>query len=365
MNDHRSVQPLPVRRTEKEFFAGLEHMLSRPAPFLSCFLPVASTEEVAESRQAIDRAQPGPAGSEFAHAVIDQATAKSADEQASRMAVAIRAGDGSTYLQQYPEGEAKPFVESAPLPRLAPLIEAEQRLRHHLLIIASEEGLDVLTFPRHGRATSHTAGATDMDRRVELVLAAAEQTETRLAIITGAPAVAAELARRLQLVLPNDVVIETVAEAGSEHQQADAVVESVANERAKEVSSVLSEWSFERSRGNAAADVSGAVEALRSGTARLLLIHDDVSDERLLLTGEDPRAIATDLDDAQRCFTRSGVSSQEMVVARLADALLRSAILQGVSIRIVPGSPDERLPGGVGVLYQESREPAHGTRKTA
>lgn len=370
MSHRGPIQPLPIRRTEREFFAGLEHMLGRPSPFMSCLLPIGSSAQIAASRQAVEAAYVGPAGRDFATAVIGEVVEGGDGGSVDGMAIAIRAGDGSTYLQHYPDAPPQAFVESAHLPRLGPVIEAEQRLRHHLLVVASEEGIDVMTFPRHGKATSHSADTPDMERRVELVIAAIERTETRLVIVSGEPDSAAELARRVAAGVPCEVMVETAAlhdtdQPGSDPVPTEAVVHSVENDHARAISGALREWNFERSRGNATADAASAVEALRNGRARLLLIHDDMDDKRELWVGEDPRAIALDSDDAARWSASEGTAESEMVPVRLVDALLRSAILQRVAVRIIPGLPGERLPGGIGVLYEDRNGTDDQAAKTA
>ncbi len=162
-----------------------------------------------------------------------------------------------------------------------------------------------------------------------------------------------DIGRRLRLVVPIETLVETVAaddtaDDTDDHtadELANVVVRAVSTDRAASTVETLHHWKFERAHGHAIGDVVGVVAAIRSRQVRLLLIADDVDDHRQVWIGEKPCELAIDLADAA-----ATVGSVELKPVRLVDGLIRSAILLGIPVKVVPSLPASTLPGGVGVL---------------
>lgn len=332
---------LPVRVPMERFFTALRDVLDAPGPYVSFYLTVENDEAVEASLEAVTSASPSGQAATFGRSLIEDVRA--ADDA---MVVGLLAADGTSFVQRYPEGPAAPLVESGSLPRLAPVIEAEQRLRHHVLAVVSDEGIDVLTFPRHGAATLHRAAPGDDSYAALLIAEAAKQTETPLVLVAAEAERAAELVSRVALDVPIETRVEPVdADAGLD-EVAERAVQKVASERASEAVQRIRSWKFERSHGLTAGGVLAAIDALRSDDVRLVLVTDDADDQRQAWFGDDPTDVAIDLQNATSLDGRVGY----LRPARLVDVVLRSALLRDIPISVVPNLPDETLMDGIGVV---------------
>ncbi len=352
----------------RRFFGALADILGRPGPFLTCYLPIGDAREVAASRLAVAEADLSEVERTFCETLLtdfpaefdasgpdssgpDSSVADAAlTDDTAAMVVGVLAGDGVGFSQTYPEGPTSPFIERGHVPRITPLIDAEQRLRHHLLVVVSEDGIDVMTFPRHGAPSMHRASETDRDRQAHLVVESVKATGTRFVLLAGSPAEVDELETLVRGAVPIETIVETVgaADLGADAAAwlADRAVVEVATDRARATVETLRTWRFERAHDLGLSDVVDVVQALRSGTARLLLVADDLDDQRQVWIGSDAKDIAIDLEDAQQLEDRA----VEFRPVRLVDGLTRSALLQGVPVQIVPAVPDSSLPGGIGAV---------------
>ena len=333
----------------EHFFSSLKGVLSAPGPFVSFYLPVHDDGARASSQGAVVSADDLSAGQKaFGRSLLD------ADRVADdAMIVGFLAGDGTSFVQSFPEGPETPVVELDPLPRLAPIVEAEQRLRHHVLAVVSDDGVDVLTFPRHGQATLHRALPGDPAYTALLITEAAKQSETPLVLIAAESDLAADLVQRVSLGVPIETRVHVGdAEAGLD-AIADRTVQRVASDRAAAAVESIRAWKFERSHGLGAGGVQASLETLRSDDARMVLVTDVADDHRQAWFGPDPREVALDLEDA----SKAEELGENLVPARLIDVVLRSAILRDISVTVVPDLPDETLRDGVGVVRSTAVQP--------
>lgn len=330
-----------------QFFERLRSVVERPAPFLTCYLPLQTRDDIRRSRTAVE-------SSDLSHdemagllRLIDDVEAGARiGVNTNAMAVVVQAADGATFVEYYPEAVTDPIVERADVPRLGALLEAEQRLRHHVLVVVSDGGVDVLTFPRHGAATMHRTDETDLDRIAHLVSETVKTTATKLVLIAGAAGPVDEILRQVRTDLPIDTVVEAIPTGvGDPDRIADETVRLVSNDRALHVVDTVRGWKFERAHGQAPGDLVASVSALRSGDARLLIVSDDGEDRRQVWIGAGGQDLAIDLEDAAMTL-----DATDLRPVRMVDGLVRSALLQRVPIQMVPLLPDSTLPGGVGVL---------------
>ncbi len=356
------------------FFGSLAEIVAQPGPFLTCFLPIGDAEQIDDSRRAIAAADLSelerafcvgllPAdGDEPGAAEPGAAEPRAAEPRVSEtsdtaaMAVGVLAGSGTGYSLLYPEGPARPRIERGHVARIAPIVEAEQRLRHHLLVVVSDDGLDVMTFPRHGEPSLHRSQESDRDRQAHLVAEAVKATGTRFVLLAGSQAEVTELRDLVVPSVPIETVVETIPTPDLATPDAewiaDRAVAQVASDRARSTVDALRTWRFERAHGLGSSDVRDVVRALRSGSVRLLLACDDLDDRRQVWIGPDATDLASDLEDAGAI----GGGSNGFVPVRLVDGLIRSALLQGVPIQIVPSVPDSSLPGGLGAVVDPTAE---------
>lgn len=341
--------PLPVRVPMEQFFSGLKVLLSAPGPFVTFYLPVHSEEALANSVRAVSAADDLSVGQlAFGRSLLEAGRVPD-----DAMIVGLMAADGTSLVQSFPEGPDTPVVEVSPLPRLAPVIEAEQRLRHHVLAVVTDDGIDVLTFPRHGKATLHRSAPGDPGYTALLIAEAAKQTETPLVLIAADSDVAGDLAERVSLAVPIETRVQIVdADAGVD-AVADRAVQSVANDRAAASVESIRAWKFERSHGLTSGGIQAAVQALRSDDIRLVLVTDVAEDNRQAWFGSEPAAVAIDLEDASAIDELA----QDLLPARLIDVVLRSALLRDIPVTVVPDLPDETLRDGVGVIRSAVPQP--------
>lgn len=347
-DDSTAATPLPVRVPVEHFFASLKLLLAAPGPFVTFYLPVHDEAARAASLDSIGSTPDLSANEQaFGRSLLD--TERVADDA---MLAGFLASDGRSFVQSFPEGPSEPLVERGVLPRLAPVIEAEQRLRHHLLAVASTEGVDLLTFPRHGRATMHRAAPGDADYTAMLIAEAAKHTSTPLVLIAAAADLAEDLAKRVSLLVPIETRVKIVAVDGDLSTDADLdsladlAVQTVATDRAVAAVQQIRTWKFERSHGLGTGGVQGALSALREDDVRMVLVAANVDDERQAWFGPDPSLVAMDLQDASSV---DGLAD-EFAPARLVDVVLRSAILRSIPVTVIPDLPDEIMRDGVGVV---------------
>lgn len=334
--------PLPVRVPMADFYSSLKGVLEAPGPFVSLFLPVFDEEARTSSMAAIsDASDLSAAQQAFATSLIE--SEPSSDDA---MIVGLLAGDGTSFVQTFPEGPDRPLIDVAALPRLAPIVEAEQRLRHHVLAVVSSDGVDVLTFPRHGVATLHRAAPGDASYASLLIAEAAKQTETPLVLIAADPDLADEIVERVTVAVPIETRVHAIDAEPDIDALADEAVQLVATDRAAATVQSIRAWKFERSHGLTAGGVQAAIEALRGTDARMVLLTDAVDDQRQAWFGPAPASVAIDLEDA----SLADELGEELIPARLVDVVLRSAILRNIPVTVVPDLPDETLRDGVGVV---------------
>ncbi len=333
---------LPVRVPMEKFFNTLKGLVSAAGPFVTLYLPIHDDDARNASLAAVMAADGLSADQQaFGRSLLD--SDRVADDA---MIVGFLAADGTSLVQSFPEGPAAPLVERGALPRLAPIIEAEQRLRHHVLAVVSTDGVDILTVPRHGRATLHRAAPGDPAYVALLITEAAKQTETPLVLVAAEPGLAEDLAERISLDVPIETRVRVLPVDGGLDALAEDAVQSVATDRAVEAVNTIRTWRFERSHGLGAGGVQATLRSLRSDDLRMVLVTDHVDDHRQAWFGSHPTAVAMDLEDANLADEISG----DLTPARLVDVVLRSALLRDVPVTVVPDLPEETLRDGIGVI---------------
>ncbi len=333
---------LPVRVPVEQFFESLKQLLSAAGPFATFYLPVHDEAARNVSLAAVTSADAlSPAQQAFGRSLLD--AERVADDA---MIVGFLSADGTSFVQSFPEVPAEPLVECGALPRLAPVIEAEQRLRHHVLAVVSSDGVDLLTFPRHGRATLHRAAPGDPAYVALLISEAAKKTETPLVLIAAEPHLAEDLAQRVALEVSIETRVQVLSSEAGLDALSEEAVQSVATDRAVAAVNTIRTWKFERSHGLGAGGVQATLRSLREDDVRMVLVTDNFDDHRQAWFGSHPIVVAMDLEDASLADEISG----DLTPARLVDVVLRSALLRNVAVKVVPDLPEETLRDGIGVI---------------
>ncbi|HYD09971.1 MAG TPA: Vms1/Ankzf1 family peptidyl-tRNA hydrolase [Acidimicrobiales bacterium] len=259
------------------------------------------------------------------------------------------------------------------VPRVATVLEADQTMLPHLVVLCDRTGADVYGFTASGRAVEREIEGTNADdvklfqaggwsqrryqqRQVNTwednahevadeVARLAKRTDARLIAIGGD----VHAKRFVCEALPKEMqgLVRDI-EGGSRHPDggtdhvAEDVKRLVDTVVASETVAVLEEFKEERGQHDRAADgPARVVEALQRAQVRTLLVHDDLEDDRTIWFGPEPLHVG--LDEA--AVKAMGVD--EPWEARAIDVCIRAAIGSGADVRVVPMSVLDRNLGAV------------------
>lgn len=288
-----------------------------------------------------------------------------ADAHKSGGALAVIATDGGIVVAEHqPEPPKRDAVARwDTLPYVAPIIEWRQSSVPHVVVMTDRTGADIITVRRWGEERAFEVDASPnhdvtkaapggwsqarYQRRVEntwaenaqqvadAVADAADRTKAQL-VVLGGDVRAVELLRD---ALPSRVAdLITVIEGGrspdgSQNEVADEVVRLAASAAAEETVALLQKFAEERGQLDRAADgVDETLAALTASKVETLLIHDDPDDVRIAFFDPDGTVIAAEAVQL-RDF---GV--EHPTKGRLVDAAIRSAVLTGAGVWIIPGA---------------------------
>jgi hypothetical protein len=127
---------------------------------------------------------------------------------------------------------------------------------------------------------------------------------------------------------------------------------AVADHAARRTVDLLRLWRFHHSQGEAVTGAAPVAQALAEGRAALLLIHDDRADERHGWFGPDAAQLALDMAQAAPI-----AGDERLLEGRLNDVVIRTALLTGCPVYVVP-SVEETLDDGMGVILAERATPS-------
>lgn len=272
------------------------------------------------------------------------------DDDVSLLA-ALVAADGTTVRAAWPDPPKAEIVEIAALPRLAPYLEADQMLAHHVVAIIDEGRLDLLAIPRQGEPGSEILARRDPDEVAAIISQVANETDTSMVIIAGRSPFKAAIAERVRFRIPIEVdllcVPDDTDDDPSHHDEylGDELVHHVADRSARRIVETMRLFRYHRAHSMAIDGIVDTFAAVRAGLVSILIVHDDPSDDRQAWFGTAFNRIAVDFEDAAPI-----ASDEQLTAGRLVDVLLRSAIGQDIPCLIIPHVPDERLADGVGAI---------------
>jgi Bacterial archaeo-eukaryotic release factor family 2 len=215
--------------------------------------------------------------------------------------VVLHAMYGETLIEFLDEPVQHADVHEGPLPRLATLIEARQRVIPHVIVETDRAGADLTAFDG-GRVLDvdqvegdtlyiHRGHAGGWSQRrfqqraentwernandvADAVAAMARDVDARLIAVAGDVR-----ARTLVLEsLPKEFADRAVKiEAGSPEHIADEVVRMLADQVATQITDLADQLRTRLSAGTACVGVTDTLSALREGRVDTLLVHDDRS----------------------------------------------------------------------------------------
>ncbi len=299
----------------------LRRLLDRAGMFVTAYFDVSTRSpelQWADQRSAVEEA-----GLSDAVAAIDVAAATKIDEHTAGWAV-IASEDGSTLVVESPDPPKRPHVKVGALPYLAPILEWRQNDVPHLVVsladalspAGEDAAADVEILPFSVVGLDDPIVATS-DQALHLVAELAEGRNIPLVIVVGPELVARSFATQLRRRVPIETSIRTLSHPGDDLDGlADDIVRAAATERAVETVRRIREFRFERSHANVAEGATSTMRAVASGSPRMVLVHDDPSDHRTVLS-----------------------STMDQPV-RLVDAVIAAALFHGIDVHIMPAIDD-------------------------
>lgn len=236
----------------------------------------------------------------------------------------IAAADGSTVVEYGMEPPHADFGVVDTLPHVGPMLEWYQRRVPHLVVTVDGDGADVVTF-----GSDHF---TDLDTVpgesttiATVVSTAATAIGARLIVVAGDPVPAAQLTDELITATPPWCNVVACLD-DTVDDLADTTVRHVSDAAARTTVGYLRELRFLAAHDAGIEGTEDTIAALVSGVPGTLLVHDDPLDQRRIWIGKAP---------FQLSFEKNTACRQQ---ARLVDAAIWSAILQGMDVHIIPST---------------------------
>lgn len=311
-------------------------------------------------------------------ATVDAVSAARGEHGEGNTRVVIAAGDTVQLALSLPERPVREVVRVAPLPHVAPLVDAVARSRPHVVALIDRSGADIYAYTTGARPSEFAVVDGDAPdirklrgaggwshRRIQARADegwkhnAKEIASTLDAVcsdVDPALIVVAGDVREVQLVreqLPAErqPLVEQVeggrAADGSAESLFAHVADKVEERRDKDAIDVLAQYAENRGRGTLAAEgLEATVAALRSSQVDTLLLAEDYTGEDEVWFGPDPVHVGTRPDE----LTAMGVEHPQQAPA--VDAVLRAALATHSAVVRVPGGVDEAPRDGIGALLR-------------
>lgn len=299
----------------------LRELVERDGPFLTALIPARS--DVAGAAERFDvqvRNALRPASAEWDEDVAEMiADLGQLDHGEGAAVIAVRPRSGPTFVEFIDQPVRRAELTEAPLPRLAPLIEARQRVIAHVVVDADLAGADLIAFDGGSvTATEQVDGDTEhihrghpggwsqrrfqqraentWDENAREVADAVEQmvaaVESRIVLVIGPTRAQSMLVELLEnrLTIPVHAV-----EAGDVDAASDEIVRWVSDIAASDTKQLLDEFK-ERVEHRTSTSLE-VTEALAQGRVETLLVHDaESSDTSGIVDRAIRQALMTDAD---------------------------------------------------------------------
>ncbi|MFD5462166.1 Vms1/Ankzf1 family peptidyl-tRNA hydrolase [Kitasatospora sp. NPDC127059] len=355
----------------------LRALLAAPGPILSVYFDLDPRPEMgldAEERwQGLCR---GLAGQGARADELDALTRRFLSSQpGSGVLAAFAAGGEVVHSAVLPGCEQRDLGLRAPLPHLLPLLAWRQDHPAHVVAVVDRTGADLRLYPDGATegARRSIAGPDDEIERnqpggmsqmryqhraedswehnavkvAEALGTALAEVDAHVLMLAGDVRARQYLTKHLPARVRRDVCIRPVSGSRSPdgawpHRMAQVETETCRAGR-EETAALLRRLDDERSpRGHTVEGVYATMRALADGALRTLLITDTLAGRRTAWFGPGPTHIA---DQPASVPPDRG----PMVRADLADTAVRSALLSGVDVRVLPpgapGAPAQGIGG--------------------
>ena len=329
---------LPVRRNRIDYRRTLASFVARPGPFLSLYLDVrpGAARRSVEQRllDALDAHMRSDGESVSPEQWTAAGRALSMIEADDATLVSFVDRTGMALTTGYPEPPATDSVTVDVLPRLGPMLRAEQSLVHHLVVVYEGSRLGMAAVPRHGEAVDTLLDVEDADSVPALVQRAARASNTGLVVVCGTDEHLPGLLHQVRVGLLADVVVAHIVTDGLDDDAlADRIVAEVSAHAARRTVELLRLWRFHHAHGEAVAGIADTTAAIAGGRSGLVLLNDDQNDRRTALIGEGG------------------------AVGRLTDVVVAAALRADCPLHIVP-AVEATLDEGLGAILSSRADPA-------
>lgn len=280
--------------------------------------------------------------------------------------VVVGTAEGALLVEHLPDPPRREFVAWSVLPSLSAVVEHRQSLRPYVVVLTDRTGADILTVApgstdlavvdeTHGQPITRSAPGGWSQRRFQQraentwarnARAVAGEVERAVAACNARDLIVAGDVRATNMLsddLPDEVreILHTVPGGRAPDGSADALEEAadtvVRSGVAADTTEVLHQFAEQRSADpHGCASAAGVLSSLSAGRVSVLLVHDDTDDSSTAWFDPDSYSAASDRGQLPDPGT-----AQE---GRLVDVAIRSALLSGAVVRVVPANT---LPGGV------------------
>ncbi|MEU8516886.1 Vms1/Ankzf1 family peptidyl-tRNA hydrolase [Kitasatospora sp. NPDC048722] len=362
---------------------ALRALLAVPGPFLSVYFDLDPRPEMgldAEERWqgfCRDLARQG-AGTHD----LDALTRRFLSSQpGSGVLAAFAAGGEVAHSAVLPGCEQRDLALLAPLPRLLPLLTWRQEHPAHVVAVVDRTGADLRLYPAGATdgAPRTIVGSDDEIERnrpggrsqmryqhraedswehnavevAEVLGTALTEVDAHVLMLAGDVRARQYLTKHLPTWVRRDVAIRPVSGSRSPdgawpHRMAQVEAETCRAGR-QETSALLRDYAEQLSpHGRGAEGIYATVRALADGALRTLLITEDLAGRRTAWFGPGPADIADQPATPPPDTT-------PLVRADLADTAVRSALLTGADVRVLPPGAPGAPAQGIGGLTRHTR----------
>lgn len=330
----------------------ISSLLQRPGPYTSVYLatlPLLGGETADRERHLAQRwntvrAELERQGAPTAViAAIDARRTLPAPSDAAGLAI-IAAADGTTVVDHGLEPPHHDVGVVDTLPYVAPLFEWEQRRVSHVVVNLDDRADAHIVGFGPGPWSTAIETTARIDHAVDDAATTALAIGARLVVVSGPRGIAEDLRSGLTGRLSADCRVVVDHDARTPDELAESTVRLVSDATARATVGHLKELRFLATHGGAAEGVPDTLAALRERRVRLLLIHDDPSDERRVST-VGPLELSTDL--------RPPAADH----ARLVDACICAAVRADADVYIIPSTGPQGPADNIGALTTDPPRP--------
>lgn len=358
----------------------LRDLLAAPGPVTSVYFDLEARPEEGEDaelrRQTLARQL---AGQGTAPAAVRALTRRIQEAlPGSGVLAAFAANDGTLLLDAVlPGSHQDDLALHGPLPRLLPLLEWHQEHPAHVLAVVDRTGADLESYPNGAtRPLRRTVNGSDDEiernqpggwsqmryqhraedswehnaaRVADALGSTLSRVSARLLLVAGDVRALQYLSKHLPVWVRQQVSIRRVSGSrsrdGSREERASQIAAETHRAAHEETKAVLRRLAEERHpAGRTVEGAYATLSALARGKVATLVITHDPSDRRRAWFGPLP----TDISDRRQALLRRGVNP--LTRAPLVDVAVRSALLTGAEVRVLPPGIEGTPTHGIGAL---------------